>query len=212
MNADQLRQWLMKAPRPAKVRVTDSDGQMNDVVCGQTPWTTVADTIETLHPELLQALDAQGGIVRACRPMDVSEDWSSQDDLSFRKPPPRAPAPPQIPIADLDPESKRLVLMAGLLAEAYRHSTDVAFERLSEMLDARTRREESVDRTREAMYRAHVRMLEDQIKEMGKEPVDPPSEGGLLGEMLQSALQGAVMGGGLGGGSGAPANGKAPVQ
>jgi hypothetical protein len=189
MNADQIKHWLMQTPRPAFVRVTDDQGGVNEVVCGQSTWVKCAETIASMRPDLLQALTAEKQVVRALRPADYAEDWAPEDEPAPAR---RAPPAPTIPLANLDPESARFALFAQLLAEAYRHSSDVAFGRLSDMVEAMNRRAENVERTREAMYRAHVKQLEEALRQAGAEPPEAPN-GELLQNMLGGLLQGALM-------------------
>lgn len=203
MKAEQLRQWLMQMPRPHTVRVTDEHGGIQDVVCGQSTWVKVSETIEAMRPDLLQAMSAEKAVLRACRPNDLSEDWSA-DDAEPRR---ATVAPIDVPIEKLDPESARFALFARLLSDAYKHSTNVAFERLADLVEAQSKRAESVDRTREAMYRAHVKQLEDQIKQSGQEPVEGPND--VLQAVIGGLLQGAMGGGVAAPAPAAPTNGKA---
>jgi hypothetical protein len=188
---EQLRKWLMQQPRPHAVRVTSLDGGVHDVVCG-TPWTNCADTVASLQPEHLQALNAEKQTIRALRVADLSEDWSPDDHAPARRPPPPAMPEFAIPAAAMDPESARFVLFARLISEAYKHSTQVAFDKLADIVEAMSRRAEAGDRAREAVNRAHVKMLEEQIKQLGEEPAEQPND--LLGTIVSSALGGIMQG------------------
>ncbi len=207
MTSAQIHKWLMTSPRPARVRVTDMEGAVSDVLCGQTTWVKLAETIEAMQPDQLQALNEQGAILRAIRPNDHSEDWSSEEEPPRNSKPRMVPPAIDIPIADMDPETKRLLLVARLIADAYRHSTDVAFERLAELVEAGNRRAEAVDQAREAMYRTHVRQLEQQVKALGEQPAEAPND--LLGSMIAAAVQGIGLGGNGGAGAGGAPNGSA---
>jgi hypothetical protein len=194
MNSDQIRNWLLKHPRPHTVKVIDEHGGEHVVQCGQASWARCADSIIALRPDLLQAMTPDGQIIRACRPNDVAEDWVAEDDPEGAPAPRRAPPPPlQIPLTGLDPESARFSLFAQLLAEAYKHSTDVAFARLADIVEGQNRRAENVERTREAMYRTHVKQLEAALKEAGQDVPEAPN-GELLQQMLGGLLQGVMMG------------------
>lgn len=207
MTPDQIRQWCMQAPRPAKVRVTDADDIVNEVICGVTPWTKVGETIAALRPELLQALDDKGNLLRAVRPGELSEDWNLVEENKPRKSQQGPAGVEGVRIEDLDPESKRMALVATLIANAYRHSTDVAFERLAELFDNLNRRQDNVERTREQMYRAHVKQLEEQLHGAGIEPADAP-QGGL--ELLMRMAEGFLGGMNQGSGETPPARPPAP--
>jgi hypothetical protein len=204
-STEQLRKWLMQQPRPHSVRVTSLDGGVHDVVCG-TPWTNTADTVASLQPEHLQALNAEKQTIRALRVADLSEDWSPDDEKPVRRPPPPAMPEFAIPAAAMDPESARFVLFARLLSEAYKHSTQVAFEKLSDIVEAMARRAEAGDRAREAVNRAHVKMLEEQIKALGEEPAEQPND--LMGAIVSSALGGMMQGKAAAAAAPASSNGK----
>jgi hypothetical protein len=188
---EQLRKWLMQQPRPHSVRVTSLDGGVHDVVCG-TPWTNCADTVASLNPEHLQALNPEKQTIRALRVTDLSQDWSPDDQPAVRRPPPPPSPDYGIPAAAMDPESARFVLFSRLISEAYKHSTQVAFEKLSDIVEAMNRRAEAGDRAREAVNRAHVKMLEEQIKALGEEPAEQPND--LLSTIVSSALGGIMQG------------------
>ena len=194
MNADDIRSWCMQQPRPHAVRCTNVDGLCQEVLV-QGPWTKVGETIHALRPELLEALTVTSQLIRALRPNDVSDDWTADEQP---KPARAESVPLDLPIMSLDPESQRFALFAKLVAEAYRHSTDVAFARLVDVVDASNRRAEIVERAREAFYRSHVRQLEEQIRSKGEEP-----EGGEVEGLNLQTMLGALFAG-MGGGGGTP--------
>jgi hypothetical protein len=197
MKAEQIKTWLLKQPRPAVVRVTDEHGAIHDVVCGQSTWVKVAETVEAMRPELINALNSSKEVLRALRPADMSEDWTDDDDdeqpaAAMR---PSAPVVPEIPFDRLDGESARFVLFARLISEAYRHSNEVAFTRLAGIVENLTRNQGNVDRAREQMYRAHVRQLEEALKAANVEVPEQPG-GDMMQAMLGGFLQSMMAGGG----------------
>lgn len=199
MNAEQIRHWLMINPRPDVVRCTGVEGQIDDVICGQSTWVRVSETIETMRPEFLQALSKEKNVLRAIRPGEIGDEYDTDE--------PAAPDPKQrrtptnhavtVPLAEMDPETKRLFVVAGLIADAYRHSTDVAFERLAELVEASNRRAEAVDTARESIYRSHVRQLEQQVRSLGQEPPEGPNDlaSTMIGSLISGAFAGAHGGG-----------------
>lgn len=178
---DELKSWLMQQPRPAFARITTADGAVHDVQCTGTTWPKITETVAALQPELLQAMTADGKLLRALRPADRSEDWGERPAAE------RNPPLANIPITAADPETQRFALVAQLIAEAYRHSNENAFSRLAQIVDSLVSRSGDVERAREQMYRAHVKQLEEQIKSLGAEP----QEGG---DLLQTML-GQFLGG-----------------
>lgn len=209
MKSDQIRQWLMQHPRPAIVRVTDEHGAINDVLCGQSTWVKVADTIETMRPEMIQALNQAKEILRAARPADMSEDWTPEDGDDEPTPArkqssssPPAPSPMEIPFDRLDGESARFALFARLQSDAYRFATETAFNTLAGIVADLTRNQTNVDRAREQLYKAHVRQLEEALKAAGQDVPEQPG-----GDMMQAML-GTFLSSMMAGGAGAPTNGK----
>ena len=183
----------MEQPRPSIVRVTKLDGGVDEVTCTGA-WTKIADTIEALEPEHLQALNTEKQTIRATRAADLTDDWEHEPDetRAARRAPPPAMPDIAIPAAAMDPETARWALFARLLSDAYKHSSQVAFERLAGIVEALVQRADNADRTREAFYRAHIKALEDQIREMGKEPSEEP--GDLVNTIVNSAIGGAIAG------------------
>ncbi len=186
MTQEELKAWCMAHPRPAMIRVTSADGAVHEVLCTGTTWPKITETIAALMPELLEAMSGEKQLIRALRPAQRSEDWGDDSAPQPSKVPPLA----HIPITASDPETQRFALVAQLVADAYRHSNDVAFSRLAQIVDSLVARSTDVERAREQMYRAHVRQLEDQLKALGQNPTDSTD---LLGAMMSQFLAGAQM-------------------
>jgi hypothetical protein len=135
--ARQVRAWLLQQPKPAMVRITDAnDGQQEiETPPGQTSWARVGESIEALEPVLVEALNDKGKLIRALR---VNPEDDEQEPPPSARPTYASPPPTHVPYvvpgaAGADPETARLVAFAGLISEAYRHSTETAFARMSEM-------------------------------------------------------------------------------
>ena len=105
----------------------------------------IAQSVHALSPTLIECHDEKGKIIRAVRPLD-DENTGDKDK----------PLPLQLP-ANVDPQSAQLIHFADLLAAAYRHSTDVAFERLASLFEAVNRRSESLERMVDKLVRERVR-------------------------------------------------------
>lgn len=180
LNPDDLRRWCMEQPRPHLVRVHAQDGAVHEVLCAG-PWTKVGETLAALQPDQLQAVSADGKVLRAIRPGDESADWSEPVDRA------RVPTLEAVPITAADPETQRFALVAQLLANAYRHSTDIAFSQLVALVDAQNARAGAVERAQEQLHKAHIRQLEDQLRAAGQEPADG---GDLMAQMLGTFIGG----------------------
>ncbi len=203
MDANDIRVWCMQNPRPAVVRVTNADGQTQEVVV-QGQWTKLADTLATLQPELLEALNADKQLIRAIAPNDLSEEWEA-DERPARAASSRRSSSGEpssyvgIPITAADPETQRFALIGKLLADAYKDANtarDAAFQHLVEIVDKMTKRSDSVERAKDALHKLEIQRLRAQVEELGSEPVASP-EGeltlqNLLGVVLQGAAQGAA--------------------
>lgn len=193
MNARQIRGWLLIQPRPSMLRIT-SNGNVSalEIAPGQS-WIAVATSVEALEPDLVEAF-AGDKLLRAVRPND--QEAPPDDDAGSSSSPSYGPPPAPSSVLTHDASVALLDRFAHHIAEAYRHATDVSFDRLVSMFDAVNQRSEAAERARDAIQRAQIKALENQIEATGAEPVstDPLTE-----------LVGAFMGG-LGGlGSTAPA-------
>jgi hypothetical protein len=156
MTAEQLRSWLLQAPKPDALRVTCADEQIHDLqVAKNVSWRQLAETVAALRPELIEALGEKGVILRAVRPSEQPDDSASSSKA-------RAAAP--MPTGPQDPETARFFVVANIVAEAYRHATDVAFERLVSLFEAVNRRSEALEHSLESTHKMLKRALEDQVE------------------------------------------------
>ena len=209
MDANDIRVWLMQHPRPSLVRCTNEEGMSQEVLV-QGAWTKLADTIQALQPELLEALTPEKTLIRALRPNDLSDEWDDESQPQPRRPRGAAASSPSfasIPITAADPETQRFALVANLLADAYKHANeahDAAFQHLVEIVNSANKRSETVERARDSLHRAEITRLRQQITEAGQDPVSGAGD-----ELTLQTILGAVLGGAqTAGASDAGANGK----
>jgi hypothetical protein len=182
MNVARIRAWLMIAPRPKAVRLSTEGVESRKLETPDgTKWIQVADTIDALEPELIEALNAEGGVIRAKRPAEFDDDEDEKEDTTGGT---------GIPLNVQDPESIRLVTFAQLLANAYRHSTDVAFARLADMFEASTRRQEALERSLESMNRMLNKAVADQLQSQVDAATGTPGGSSFLEQFLSQFLQG----------------------
>lgn len=176
MDVPQIRSWLLLQPRAHTIKVLTTDDRNHEVACNTgASWMALATSIHALEPALVEAYDSEGKIIRAVRPLE--QNTARPDGTT-------TPAPLVMP-AGTDPQSMLLLHFADLLAQAYRHSTDVAFERLASLFEAVNRRSESLERTIEKMERLLLRAHEEQV-----ENAAPKTEEDGLREMVASFMQG----------------------
>jgi hypothetical protein len=75
-----LRSWLRRAPKPARLRIKTSDDEERiiELGAGRTKWHACEETVRTSGAVSVQALDRDDKILRACRLSE--EDLEADDD------------------------------------------------------------------------------------------------------------------------------------
>jgi len=137
-----VRGWLLSQPRPHSVRVTSGD-DAHVIEVGLMKWSAVATSIDALDPDKIEALNQAGTLLRAVK-IDQLDEPSDEDTTS-----PEAKTESK----RLEREAVMLTTFANLLAEAYKHSTTVAFGKMVELFEAVARRGESMERSLAATER-----------------------------------------------------------
>lgn len=170
---DFIRGWLMRNPKPHRVRVTCADGVREIALStvGET-WAQRANTIWQLDPTLLECLSEANEVIRATRFDDVEEE--PDDDAAPATPAAAAP----IVVTANDPETARFELFARLLVQSIKDATSstvegykVAFQQLIELANVHAKRGESLEKslaTTERMLRDAWRQnieLEAEVQE-----------------------------------------------
>lgn len=194
--AQSIRFWLMRRPRPAKVRIHHGSKEVSEIDCGEpVSWARVAETIDSMEATRIEALSAEGSLVRAVRTEELSEQ-DDDDDAA-------AAAPAPVVAVPFDAETERWKLFATLLDGAYRHANEQAFSTLAGIVDRMARRDEATSRALERVRDGLLREAEDRYA-----AATAAGEGGETGVIAQAA---AAFLGGLGQGkaeAAAPTNGK----
>ncbi len=170
-----IRGWLLCQPRASSLRVLTADDQQHEVsVTSGVSWMAIAQSVHALDPILIQAFDADGKVLRAVRPHEENVERDASSD----------PKPIVMPTGS-DPQSMMLVHFADLLASAYRHSTDVAFERLASLFEAVNRRSEALERSLDTTHRLLQKAAQAQIEATPEQPARD-----MLEEMVAGFMQG----------------------
>jgi hypothetical protein len=191
-----LRGWLICQPRPAKVRIVREGAapQVLEIQPGMT-FAAVAKTIVALDPEHVEALDKDGQLIRVYAAEDEEGD-EPEEEAGYEVP--------------TDGESQRFIIVAKLLGDAYKHSNQVAFDKLGELFQAVVAREQAQARSLEAMQK----LLMKQALEAAAEGDAP--EGSFEQMMISSVMQGMARrqaeeaaGKVVNGANGAPSKGEA---
>ena len=195
-----IRGYLMAHPKPATVRVTNSDGEIKSIKRGSTSWQKLADTVAALGPELIECLDESDEIVRAVRPERELQRSQAAD----------------IPKGlEADPSALLLTHFANLIHRAYEHSVEIAFNKLVDLTDRFNERSEGIERRLERSEATGRQLQQERIDDLLDRAQDAAAnavaDGGdgqqaMLASMLQSFLGGAMQRKGVPNGS---SNGKA---
>lgn len=153
------RKFLMAEPRPHRVRVTvDGDEPRELERHPATSWAKFANSIDALEPMKLEAYDAAGKFIRAYNP--TVTDAADDDQVVDVAEDPTRPTGSDLPIETI----------ARLLADAHRSSSEKAFQfvetafaKMVEIVNAQSRRSESLERVVEGMQRRWKREVNTEI-------------------------------------------------
>lgn len=182
----ELRNFLMRHPRPIAVRVERQDGgePRTVQVDPRVPWVQLASYIAELGPTFVECLDAEGKVLRGC---DFDDVTTAQTDTD--RPPASTPVAAALKIPS-DPQSAQLVLFAQLLADAYRHTTDVAFDRMIDLFEAVNRRGENTEKSLDQAHKLLTRLAADRAEQYAGS-----ADGSAPGELTMGDMMQAFMGG-----------------
>ncbi len=180
MNAWNLRSWLLQQPKPAKIRLTDSESEVKELECRKKPMIRIADSIAAINPDLIEALSESGELLRALRP-NVENDPST--------------APPIPAALSNDPQTALLSHFANLIHRAYEHSTEVAFVKMIELVERLDQRSDAIERRLERTESAYRREQSERIDDLWERAEEVAAGGGskeqILNTLIGSVFQGA---------------------
>lgn len=190
-SARQIRGWLLRKPKPAKLRLT-KDGESELMPFGKSAAAT-AESIEAFEPELLEALDQAGDVLRVTRMVERMRGEEPEVEL------PAALA--------TDPNAAMLLLFGKLLAGAYRHATQTAFEKMVDLTEAMGQRTDSIEsrleRAETQWRRAvrdqmddqwdHLAELQEKLAAQATEEDDPMKQ--MAATFVQAAMESKARGG-----------------
>lgn len=167
-----LRTFLMRHPRPSTVRIQTLDGEEKAIaIDGRLPWVQIAGYVESLEPESLECLDADGRVLRGTLVADLEEGGAGDDGLAVPGLAAAQPLTARMKPPD-DPQSAQLVLFAQLLADAYRHTTDVAFDKMISLFEQVNKRYELTEKALDRLHKTVERLTEQRITRAEQEPDD----------------------------------------
>ena len=186
MTPQALRLWLMSSPKPEQLRIT-CNGEVSVMAIAGTPWIALGKTLSAKDPEVIEALDEKGVLIRAIKP---AEEEDTPEAATAKAPP------------STDPETRRFELFARLLADAYKHANEVAFGKMVDLFSVSNRRAENLEKSLASTERILRKQFEDALDR-------EPSEGSLLEQMVTSFTAGKMGGPTPANGAAKPPNGKA---
>jgi hypothetical protein len=152
MTSWQIRSWLLQLPKPARVRLTDVNGDTKELECQKRPMMRVAESIAAIKPELVECLSEDSTLLRAMRPGSEGEPGTSA---------------PAIPAGlQTDPHALLMSHFASLLHRAYEHSTELAFVKLLEIVERMGERSDAIEKRLERTEANYRREQSDRIDDL----------------------------------------------
>ena len=195
--AQSIRFWLMRRPRPVKLRLHVGK-EVSEIETGLgVSWARVAETVDSMEATKLEALSETGSLIRACKPEELAEPDDDDDDAA-------APATAPV-VVPFDAETERWKLFATLLDGAYKHANEQAFATLASIVDRMARRDEATSRAIERIRDGLLREAEDRYAEATA--ASGGAEGGVIAQAAAAFLGGMGQGKAEAAGA-APTNGK----
>lgn len=199
-----IRNWLLQQPRPHCVRVITGD-EDHSIEVGHQKWAAIATSVDALEPDKIEALDEKGKLLRACKAeqLDVAEDETDDSSTSDKK---EAKKAERDQLAVIAAQTEMMREFARLLADAYKHSTSVAFEKLAEICNIFAKRGDSLEKSLAATERL-LRRAYDEAALGGETEGGEPS---LLESFVNAFMAGKEQGSAAPTNGARKTNGKAP--
>jgi hypothetical protein len=159
MDAEQLRQWLLRMPRPTRLSIVDVNGEPHelDIRKGAT-WKAVAESVMAIDAESIQAFEGDK-YVRGTKVAELE------------------PEPAEEAAPGIDGTSQQLIVFGKLLAAAYEHSNKVAFETLSDICRSMTERTQALEGALRSTEQIMNKMFQDAVVAQAKADVAAAGEG-----------------------------------
>ena len=207
MTAAQIRTFLLGSPKPERLRLTCADDEVHDLeVPRNLSWKKFAESVAALRPELIEAFDGAGKILRAVRPNEVTEEAPAAGSSSSSS----SSSASSSSSSTRDPMLATLDRFGTLLADAYRHSTETAFNRMVDLFEAVNRRSESLEKSLEATHKLLRRAWADeQEAQIAAAEAVAATNADPLGQIVGAFVQGQVAGAAKPNGAHSAPNGKA---
>lgn len=181
LDIERLRYWLVRKPQGALVRAY-CNGETTEIEKhGNQNWGDVARTVESLDAERIEVVDSTGKLIRATRLDEFADDEGQQ-------PNPLASGKPSRGMYDA--ETERLKIVAGLIAEAYKFSTGVAWEKMLGLFDAIARKSEATERSLDKAQGLITKQALENFALKMQEAEDSGADDDLLTQMMKQFIAG----------------------
>lgn len=181
MSLSRIRGFLLKVPKPSKIRVSSGDAEPQEIKPARS-YARTAESIDALGVDLIECLDKDGVLLRALRLTDPESHRSDAADV-----------PKGI---EVDPGALMLTHFANLLHRAYEHSTEIAFTRLVELAERLSSHTESIEarleRTESLLRREQSDRLDDAY-ERASEAIAKGDGSDPLVQQMMAAFMSAKM-------------------
>jgi hypothetical protein len=185
MNGGQwaIRNFLICQPAPATIKLTGQEGEIQTMTPGRKSRAKLAETIAAMEPALIECLASDGSLLRAMRPGDESTKARSVE----------APVAKGL---EGDPTAAMLSHFANLLHRAYEHATDIAFDKLIELVERMDERTNSIEarleRTEANLRREQHERIDDLWEQAEQRAAD--AGGSKKDAILESLAAGIING------------------
>jgi hypothetical protein len=144
----KIRGFLLQHPKPTLIRLTSSDRETEELKPGRS-FAKLAETIAAIGPDLIECLDNEKHILRALRLGSVDAARSDAAEI-----------PEGI---KADPQALMLTHFANLIHRAYEHSTEVAFDKLTEVMERMNERSDSIEQRLERTEATNRRLIQEAV-------------------------------------------------
>lgn len=175
MNVRALRSWLLIRPRAASLKLKIGEKTQEILTDSDQNWARLADSIEVLAPDTIEAYAADGRLLRATKGEAFDdEDEAANEEAALNRAKLAA-----------DSETERYRVFADHIAGAYKFATEIAFERMVDLFAAVNRRsemlEKSLEQTHRLLGKAYQEQVDQALEHAGN--ADPITE--LVGAFVQ---------------------------
>ena len=179
MNVERIRRFLIKHPKPVRVRVT-GEGEPQELEPGKS-YARCAESIAALEGDLLELFGSKGELLRAIKLNGFEAT--------------RPESPPLPAGLSDDPQALLLTHFANLIARAYEHTTEVAFGKMVELVERMNDRAESIEERLERAEAQNRKMYNDQVDDAFERAEEVASKAGSEGGGIVDQLASAFLAG-----------------